>query len=83
MAQTLRFVTAEAGSGEDEPRHETQILRLELGVPVASPERQRNLVCAGRVPASFLGPGYVWRVRTWRSNIISTRAGPCSPRLRY
>ena len=54
MAQTLHIVTAEAASGKDEPRHETQILRLELGVPVASPWCQRNLVCAGRgskVPA--------------------------------
>jgi hypothetical protein len=47
MAQTLHFVTAEAASGKDEPRRETQILRLELGIPVASPWNQSNLVCAG------------------------------------
>jgi len=48
MAQTLHIVAAQAASGKDEPRHETQILRLELELHVASPWYQRNLVCAGR-----------------------------------
>jgi hypothetical protein len=47
MAQTIHFVTVEAASRDDEPRNETQILWLELEVPVASPWCQRKLVCAG------------------------------------
>jgi hypothetical protein len=47
MAQTIRFVTVEAASREDEPRNETQILWLELEVPVASLWCHRELVCAG------------------------------------
>ena len=63
MAQTLHFVTAQAASGKDEPRHETQILRLELELHVASPWYQRNLVCAGRGRGScpFCAAEYVRR----------------------
>ncbi len=49
MAWLRRFtlVTAQTASGQDEPCHETQVLRLELEVPAASSWNQRDLVCAG------------------------------------
>ncbi len=37
MAQTLHFVAAEAESGQDERRHETQIPWMELEVPLCKP----------------------------------------------
>jgi hypothetical protein len=64
MAQTVHFVAVDAASREEEPRNETQILWLELEVPVASPWWQTKFMCDGVDPEPrLLNPSSAFQPR--------------------